>query len=328
MKSTLKVNYNPSQQWTMAFLLCFNLILFQARAQTVPGLVNYQGRLTDAAAVPLPAGSYAVAFRLWDSPTLLGQTLIWGREYDVTIVENGAFNVILGGGGGRTLTDSPPPAVNELSFAFGESNRFLGLTVTRGTNGQAVPNAMELVPRQQILSAPFAFRANTVSPEGVNSNAIQSHAVTFSKLGPESVGTTTLQNGSVTLEKLGVRPVGTNVPAGGLAMSASSGNFSTGSDSIDVTNLTVTIVTTGRPVYIGLIGDGSTNDCYIGTGRPNAVTTSSRFAFTRNSNVIFQQNSYVNVAGSVGITIRIPPAALTHIDHPPAGTNTYKLRVF
>jgi microcystin-dependent protein len=128
--------------------------------QNVPALINYQGRLTDSSATPLPIGTYGVAFRLWDRQSLVaGQTLIWGREYDVTVIEGGAFNVILGAPGERTLADTPAPAVNELSFAFGESNRFLGLTITRDANGQIVSNPRELVPRQQILSVPYALFA-------------------------------------------------------------------------------------------------------------------------------------------------------------------------
>src|SRR5512138_879142 len=135
-----------------------------AFGQSVPTLINYQGRLTDAAAVPLPPGVYGVAFRLWTKPSLdAGQQLVWGREYDVTLVEGGAFNLILGAPGGRALADSPAPAVNDLGFAFGESNRFLGLTITRGTNGQVIPNASELVPRQQILSTPFALAAQNAA---------------------------------------------------------------------------------------------------------------------------------------------------------------------
>jgi hypothetical protein len=148
--------------FTLVGLVTFNSAT--AFAQAVPQLVNYQGRLTDAAGAPLPAGNYAVAFRLWDKQSLItDQTLIWGREYDVILVEGGAFNVILGAPGARALTDNPSPAVNDLGFAFSQSNRFLGLTITRDVTGQAVLNPKELVPRQQILSAPYALQASNAA---------------------------------------------------------------------------------------------------------------------------------------------------------------------
>jgi microcystin-dependent protein len=128
-------------------------------AQSVPPLINYQGRLTDSTGAPLTNGNYRVAFRLWNKQALdAGQQLVWGREYDVTVIEGGAFSVILGSGG-LAVTNNPPPAVNDLAFAFGVSNRFLGLTITRDRNGQVVANPSEILPRQQILSTPFAIRA-------------------------------------------------------------------------------------------------------------------------------------------------------------------------
>ena len=72
-------------------------------------------------------------------------------------VINGIFNVILGAPGGTPVTNA---AVNDLSFAFNDAERYFGLTVTKGTNGIAIPGAVEIVPRQRLLSAPYAVRAN------------------------------------------------------------------------------------------------------------------------------------------------------------------------
>ncbi len=129
-----------------------------ALAANIPKAVNYQGKLTDASGNPLPNGTYGIAIRLWDKkssaePT---NTLIWGAEYNVTVL-NGAFNIILGSGG-TPLTNA---AVNDIGFAFGDSERYFGITVTKGTNGLAIPNASEIVPRQQVLSVPNALMAQT-----------------------------------------------------------------------------------------------------------------------------------------------------------------------
>lgn len=53
---------------------------------------------------------------------------------------------------------------------------------------------------------------------------------------------------------------GSNPGAGGVSVSSTSGNFSTSSTSyVSVTNLSVTITTTGNPIKIAIIEDGSNN---------------------------------------------------------------------
>ena len=124
------------------------------RAQTVPSLINYQGKLTDASAAPLASGTYGIRVQIWS--TASGGRLIWGQEYSSVAVVNGVFNIILGAGGTPVLG----AAANDLSLAFTESDRFIGLTVTRGSNAALISNATEITPRQQILSAPYALRAS------------------------------------------------------------------------------------------------------------------------------------------------------------------------
>ena len=125
----------------------------------MPSLINYQGKLTDASNNPLPNGTYGVAVRLWSKKDNAqpGNTLVWGQEYNVALL-NGIFDVILGAPGGTPVTNT---AVNDLSFAFTDAERYFGLTITKGTNGVAIPGAVEIVPRQQVLSGAYALRAGT-----------------------------------------------------------------------------------------------------------------------------------------------------------------------
>lgn len=135
----------------------------EARSQGAPDLINYQGRLTDASGSPLRDGAYVVAFRLWTNGAKTdGEGMIWGQEYGVTLI-NGVFNVILGASGGTPIAGA---SVNDLAFAFTEPNRFLGLTVLTGRDGQSIPGAREVAPRQQLLSTPFSFVAANGVPKG------------------------------------------------------------------------------------------------------------------------------------------------------------------
>jgi hypothetical protein len=115
-------------------------------------MINYQGRLVNANGTPLANGDYDLTFRIYDAVT--GGNLIWGPQiFDGTAglghgakvpVVGGYFNVILGP---KDTSDRP------ISGAFNQATRYLEITV--GNNSP-------ISPRQQILTAPFAFAAQTV----------------------------------------------------------------------------------------------------------------------------------------------------------------------
>jgi len=136
-----------------------------AFAQSVPPMINYQGRLTSETGANLPAGGYVIQFRLWDDPVATNLTeLIWAQQQSVTIQANGAFNVLLGAQGGASIP-GVVAKVNDISFAFTDPNRFLGLTIVSNRTG-LVGAATEILPRQQILSTPFAFQSGNGVPPG------------------------------------------------------------------------------------------------------------------------------------------------------------------
>lgn len=128
-------------------LLLFALATF---AQAQPDYVNYQGLLKDAEGQPLATDSYQMEFNIYDAATG-GGTLIWGPFYyddgsgdghaKEVPVSNGRFNVILGpkDTAGRYLSDS-----------FGGDMAFVEISVAGGD---------PILPRQQILSAPYALES-------------------------------------------------------------------------------------------------------------------------------------------------------------------------
>ncbi len=143
---------------TLACIIAFASTLL---AQTVPSLMNYQGRLTDEAGTPLPDGTYRLAFRLHSNAVFVpSETLIWGREYEATVL-GGVFNVVLGATGGGEVEETP--AVSDLTFAFSEPNRFLELRIVRDAAGNITPRT--ILPRQQLLSSPYAFTAASLIKE-------------------------------------------------------------------------------------------------------------------------------------------------------------------
>jgi hypothetical protein len=152
----------PRAKAVLAAILCLSI---GALAQSVPSLINYQGRLTDQTGAPLPSGSYTIQFRVWDSPSATNATdLIWAQQQSVIIQSNGVFDAILGSLGGTSVS-GVTPAVNDLSYAFTGNNRFLGVTVVSNASG-TIANPTEILPRQQLLSVPYALKAADGNPPG------------------------------------------------------------------------------------------------------------------------------------------------------------------
>lgn len=109
----------------------------------------------------------------------------------------------------------------------------------------------------------------------------------------------------------------------GQQVSASSGAFTTTSGTyVDVTNLSVTITTTGRPVYLGLNGG------WVGVSMSGTDALGS-LSIKRGSTAILTSNIAVSAEATDGSTVTqlsVPSSCLSFIDIPAAGTYTYKVQ--
>lgn len=131
-----------------------------------PAYMNYQGRLTDDQGQPLPNGPQSLEFRIYSSPVETNDTFkVWGPFYcdgltatghvAQAVLVNGRFNVILG----------PLDTVGRsISDAFMNDARFLELRV-KGDR--------PILPRQQILSAPYAFQSQRAQAADIAASLIQ-----------------------------------------------------------------------------------------------------------------------------------------------------------
>lgn len=148
-----------------------------------------------------------------------------------------------------------------------------------------------------------------VQAGGLSSVSLATNAITTVKITDSNVTTSKIADAAITQAKLAA----TNTAIS----SSNSGSFSTSSSSLtDVTNLSVTITTLGRPVQIELVPDstslGTTADVV-------AVTSSAGFAFLRDSTVLGVERLF-------GATY--PAGGFRFTDHGAvAGTYTYKVQV-
>ena len=99
----------------------------------IPHLISYQGRLTNAAGVPI-TGSRSISFRIYDASS--GGSLLWQESHPSITVTDGVFEVLLG-------------SATALSLPF-DSQYYLATQV--GSDA-------EMTPRQQLASSGYAYKA-------------------------------------------------------------------------------------------------------------------------------------------------------------------------
>jgi microcystin-dependent protein len=155
--------YSKPFSFSLCFAICLTISAVQA--ESVPKLINFQGRLAmaelDGQGNPKapPDGNYAIEFRIFDAPT--GGALVWGSSYESVPVHGGQFNVVLGSGGSPLAGENP--AVNDIGFAFSEADRYVEIDFESAPDAPVKLPKQTLTPRQQILSAPFALQAQNAS---------------------------------------------------------------------------------------------------------------------------------------------------------------------
>lgn len=119
-------------------------------AQIVPPMVNYQGRLSAADGTPLPTATYSLAFSIFAAPcgsAPCGDSPVWGPATMNADVVQGYFNVVL------ALDGEGDP----VSDAFRAKDRYVEVSVDGGA---------PILPRQQVLSSPYAIQADNGVPVG------------------------------------------------------------------------------------------------------------------------------------------------------------------
>lgn len=188
-------------------------------AQTVPLIINYQGRVTSGTGAPLGATGTApnftaapenrkVIFRIFDAQT--GGTRLWSEEQNVTI-SLGEFSVLLGQGN-VAVYDSVSESRPALDTAFtggGEVPpsgplRYLEIVVDDGNGTFNLADA-PITPRQRITTTAYSFRsriADAVSNLGIATPALADGAVTAAKVADNSITSLKILDGSVSTTKI------------------------------------------------------------------------------------------------------------------------------
>jgi len=158
-------------------LTAFFLLSTTANAG-IPHLINYQGKLTKTDGTAYAVGEYKISISIYDHAT--GGSLVWGPQvFNNTPLVYGHFNIILG----PTDTTS-----RDIVSAFASENAYLEIKVN---------NDPPITPRQKILSAPYAVKAENAVTAGTASTVVNS-AITGSKIAGNAVTSSKINDGTIT----------------------------------------------------------------------------------------------------------------------------------
>ncbi len=169
-----------------------------AIAIEVPGLINYQGKLTNAAGQP-QQGTFNMVFSIYDTET--GGSALWEETQTVTTDAQGLFNVLLG-------SVNPPVIIPEGPDCY------LEITV-EGTT---------LTPRQRIVSNGYSYYAQTAEDANklggvaasnyavlpIETDEIRDGAVTNAKIADNAITSDKIQDGQIFNDDLADNAVTTN----------------------------------------------------------------------------------------------------------------------
>lgn len=182
---------------------------------------------------------------------------------------------------------------------------------TTGTN--SIIATMGSAGAQQIITNSGATGANTIASHITSIPATNANLIVNSIT---SINATPAD----TIAAARTRSVASTVGIGGVAISASSGIFGTTSLSpVQVTNQAVTITTSGRPVKIMIMSDGTGNDSCFQVSDNGGGSTGGKFIITR-TGVSWDFPLFNDIGNLQQI-----PASLSVVDPVGAGTYTYFL---
>lgn len=151
-----------------------------------------------------------------------------------------------------------------------------------------------------------------------NTGAIAASQITTSQVANAAITTALIADGSVTRPKLA---------ALAQQISSSSGSYANSSLSpVAITNLTVTITTSGRPVMLMLQDDGTIGSSYVGYFGCSAGTASLIItSFVRNGTPI-NSSTLQTQTPTAGEGHTVPASSFMFLDTPTAGTYTYTVQ--
>lgn len=193
-----------------------------------------------------------------------------------------------------------------------------GALIIHETNVSST-NAITIQSPVAVASA-YSLTLPAALPASTKSYMASSTGGTLTLNTPDTLASEMTATGANAIRTVSTRTTGTTVAAGGVAISADASGTNSTNSYTDVAGMTVTITTSGRPVYIGLIAPTAG----AGTGGIASASSSCNpyLKLKRDSTDI---GEYQTANG--GSTLSVPIGGCNFIDAVAAGTYVYKIQL-
>jgi hypothetical protein len=196
-----------------------------------------------------------------------------------------------------------------------------------------------------ITASTYVADGTVTTAKILNSNVttakLGASSVTTAKITDANVTTAKIADSNVTTGKLAANAITTAKIADGVitkgklatanyVLSSTCGVFTNGASTSDITNLSCTITTTGRPVEIRLISDGSGNPCYVSRGSVSSGGHSVSLRLLKDGSTlkdVLTGHGARYAFDEFVISNKTIPTGILYLDTPSSGTYTYKLQM-
>lgn len=243
----------------------------------------------------------------------------------------------------RTYSDTNLLSASDLDAFLNSIETFFNTTKLTDNNFQSAGiTASTKVIDGTITTALIGagqINAAAIADSNVTNGLIADSAFTTAKIADATITGATIANGAITATVVAdgtltvTQVAAANVTRAKLTsfiqISDSCGSFSTTSSSmVNVTNLSCTLTTTGKPVFLCLVADGdTTNPSYIGAAATSLGAATMIYTITRDGSPLFTSSKLGPVlVGTSAITAYFPPCMIRVIDVVSAGTYTYQFQ--
>jgi hypothetical protein len=275
---------------------------------------------------------------LTSTPTLavgslyeLNNNLYWysGGSLTVQMTNGGSLNVTSSGISSGTATASFVGGVLVVNEASNTPANIQAGSILFGNNISG-SNFITLEPPSALASS-YTLTLPAFNSSGNTQVMVLDTSGNMGSVSYDTVGQDMTSVGANAIASTRTRAVGSTVAAGGVAISASCGNYTVQSSLTAVTNLSVTLTTTGRPVMLQLISDSSGNISTVTNGLQAPAGAILEIVFNNSSTgaISYQSfnNQLSNTSGPIS-ALGLPVSSFTHIDTSisgSAGTYTYSV---